>query len=225
LESVRGKKKQKVKQQKTKNMNYKFQQTLERYGIDGLTDEVLAPEFVESAKEFLDFAKNPESKPEQINAMDEKLCALFFESHEIEENQNLADSDVEAKRMTSTLNAKVEDYQAKIDSLEAANRQKDEQLARYKQQEEEREQRTKQSIENKRQQQQQQQNQEGEKAAAFQQKLDTIVAKGRVDFDEMELLGVPNIGSGTIHWNGLVFKRAGLVMSRYYSVYDERNKQ
>lgn len=206
-------------------MKYKFQQTLERYGIKNLEDEVLEPQFVKSANEFLDFAKNPESKPEQINAMDENLCALFFESHDIEENTNLADSDVEAKRMTATLQAKLEDYQSKIDNLEAANKEKDEQLARYKQQEEEREQRTKQSIENKRQQQQQQQGQETEKAAAFQQKLDAIVAKGRVDFDEMELLGVPNIGSGTIQWNGLVFKRAGLVMSRYYSVYDNRNKE
>lgn len=206
-------------------MKYKFEQTLERYGINNLEDEVLEPQFVKSANEFLDFAKNPESKPEQINAMDERLVTLFFESHYIEENTNLADSEVEAKRMTAALQAKLEDYQSKIDNLEAANREKDEQLARYKQQEEEREQRTKQSIENKRQQQQQQQSQETEKAASFQKKLDELVSRGRIDFEEMELLGVPNLGSSAIRWNGLLFKREGLIMSRYYFVYDERNKQ
>ena len=157
--------------------------------------------------------------------MDEMLVTLFFESHEIEENNNLADSEVEAKRTTAALQAKNEDYQSKIDALEKANKEKDEQIAQYKQKEDDRQRRSTEIMEKQKQQQAQQQTQETEKAASFQQKINAIVERGRVDFDEMELLGVPNIGSGTIHWQGLVFKRAGLVMSRYYSVYDERNKQ
>ena len=102
-------------------MAYKFQQKLQLLGIADLNDEVLHPDFVKSANEFLEFATNPESSKEQIEVSDNDLCAMFDEMHTVENSESATDGDVAAKREDAKTKARLDDYKAKLDKLEKEN--------------------------------------------------------------------------------------------------------
>ena len=223
-------------------MKYKIEHLLAKYELT-LNDAELAPEFVQAAKKFFEFTKSPDAKPEQIQQKDDELVELFNNNHNIIEVDN--EDTVEAKKMTAKLKGEIEDYKANVEKLvtenaemkaqlEAANREKAEREKRESDEQAERERLA--AEENERvaaaeaEQQRAAAAAEAERIAAeqkktsdFKTKLDILVEREVVDFEDLEALGVSNVGASRIEWNGLVFKRSGMLMSRKYAVYDHRN--
>jgi len=211
-------------------MKYQIEHLLAKYELT-LTDSELAPEFREAANRFFEFTKSPDVKPEQVAQMDKELVDMFNSLHTVINEAD--DESVEANRMTAKLKGEVEDYKAKVEALTKQNAEIVDQLEAAKREKLEREQREaseKSERERLAAEEHERQNVAANELAEQQKKhtenkskLDLLVEKEIVGFDELEELGVPNIGTDRIEWNGLVFKKSGMLMSRKYAVYDHRN--
>lgn len=209
-------------------MKHQFENVLEKYEI---SLEDTHPNFQKSVIEFLDFTKSDGATPEQIDSMDKELVNIFYKNHDIEEFPEGTDpAIVEAKKNTAQLMAQVDNYKAKCDLLEKQNAEKDDKLKKFEAEQAEREQKIAEKRERERiakenfdkRKLEQAQSKENEKNESLKQKLDALVQKEVVSFDELESYGIENIGASKIEWNGLLFQRTGVLMSRRYAVFDNR---